>query len=406
MDFEVVIAGGGLASARAIKSYREEGGSGRILLVSKDTWIPYHRPPLSKKYFRGESEARDALVEGDDFYAANDVELELESEVESVDPDAHVVTVEGRRVEYGKLLLATGAWPRRLPVPGADLANVFTLRTLDDSTAIRDAAKGARRAVVVGAGFIGMETAASLRALGVEVALVAPGALYGQFRVPEVSSDLAELYRSESVELVLGDSVSAFSGDGHVSSVETESGRTLEADLVITGIGVVPVTDFLDGSGIDVDDGIVVDAGFSCSAPDVYAAGDVAAFFDPLYDKRRRIEHWSNSNYQGTEVGKILAGADGGYDTLSTFFTEVFGKTMKLFGDSTEGETTVVRGSLLDDDVVAFFLDGEDRLVATLVSGQDDETESGLKELVKARPRADRDALADAATSIDDAFTG
>ena len=143
----------------------------------------------------------------------------------------------------------------------------------------------------------------------------------------------------------------------------------------------------MDGSGIEVDDGIVVDAGFSCSAPDVYAVGDVAAFFDPLYDKRRRIEHWSNSNYQGTEVGKILAGTNGGYDTLSTFFTEVFGKTIKIFGDSTEGETTVVRGSLLEDDVVAFVPGRRRPARRDARLSQEDETESRLKELVKARPR-------------------
>ena len=322
-EFELVIVGGGLASARAIKSYREAGGGGRIALVSKDSSVPYHRPPLSKRYLRGETDREGTLVEPEFFYAEQDVELMLERSAERVVPgERRVELAGGDALRYEKLLLAPGAWPRTLPVPGADLSNVFTLRTLDDSTRIREAAADAQRSVSVGASFIGMETAASLSGLGLDVTVVElADALFPILAAPELSRQLKELYEGHGVDLVLGDSVAGFRGDGRLRAVETQSGRTIDADLAVVGIGVVPQTDFLAGSGIEVDNGIVVDERFRTTAPNVWAAGDAARFNDPVFGRRRRIEHWSNANYQGTEVGKALAGEDAKYDRVSTFFT-------------------------------------------------------------------------------------
>src|SRR5215218_7106680 len=287
-DFDLLIVGGGLASARAIKSYREAGGEGSIALVSRDATLPYHRPPLSKKFLRGETD-EEPLVEDEAFYPDHGVDVMLETAVSSVDVAGHAVQLDGDRLRYGKLLLATGAWPRRLPVPGAELHGVHTLRTVGDSRGIREAASNAERAVVVGAGFIGMEVSASLRQIGKQVSLVHLSRwLFEQFGVEQLSDELAALYEENGIELVLGHEVSEFHGNG----------------------------------GLELDNGVVVNERFETSAPDVYAAGDVANFFDPLFGRQRRIEHWSNANYQGTEVGKILAGAGGGYDTVSSFFTE------------------------------------------------------------------------------------
>jgi NADPH-dependent 2,4-dienoyl-CoA reductase/sulfur reductase-like enzyme len=376
--FELIIVGGGLTAARAIAEYRAAGGGGRIALISREPNLPYHRPPLSKRYLRGEIGAEQTLVESEEFYAKSGVELLLGTEVTAVDTREHNVV----GLRYGKLLIATGSLPRTLEVPGVDLPGVFTLRSLEDATAIRDFAAHARDAVVVGSGFIGMEVAASLTELGLDVTLVSRDAdLFGQLRSPEISEHLVRLYRDRGVDVVRSDEVHAFRGRSRLDTVELHTGRELGAHLAVVGVGVQPAVSFLDGSGIAVDNGVLVDERFRTNVPHVYAAGDVARFHDPLFDRSRRIEHWSNANYQGREVGKALAGADGAYDTVSTFFTESFGLTLKVYGDISQHDDRVARGSFADGDaVVCYFERG--RLVGTLHTGQSEETEAELKQLI------------------------
>jgi NADPH-dependent 2,4-dienoyl-CoA reductase/sulfur reductase-like enzyme len=382
-NFELVIIGGGLATARAIKSFREAGGEGAIALISKDSTLPYHRPPLSKRFLRGETD-EEPIVESADFYADHGVEVMLETAVVSADTDGHSVATDGDELGYRKLLLATGAWPRRLPVPGADLEGVFTLRTVDNSKSIREAAAEAEHAVIVGAGFIGMEVAASLNQIGKDVSMIHLGRwLFDQLGVEQLSDELSALYEEKGVHLVLGNEVDSFHGNGRVQAVTTKNGRRVEADLAVVGIGVAPVTDYLAGSGVDVDNGIVVNERFETSVPDVYAAGDVANFLDPLFGRRRRIEHWSNANYQGTEVGKVLAGADGGYDTVSSFFTEVFGITIRVFGDARRDAQVVVHGSLRENDMYALYGDENEEVIGALSVGQSEEVEDLLKQQIK-----------------------
>jgi NADPH-dependent 2,4-dienoyl-CoA reductase/sulfur reductase-like enzyme len=382
--FELVIAGGGLTAARAIKEYRASGGGGRIALLTSERTLPYHRPPLSKRYLRGETEAAQTLVEPREFYDENEVEVVTAAEVTAVVPEERtVITSDGNQYHYGKLLLATGALPRALDVPGADLPGVLGLRSLEDSTAIREAAAGTRDAVVVGSGFIGMEVAASLTELGLDVSLVSRDAdLFAQLRSPEISEHLVDLYRERGVEIIRGDEVQAFHGRSRLDTVELRSGRQLGAGLAVVGIGVQPAVSFLEGSGIALDDGILVDEQFRTNIPNVYAAGDVARFYDPVFGRRRRIEHWSNANYQGSEVGKVLAGAGGGYETVSTFFTESFGLTLKVFGDVSQHDDRVSRGSFSAGDAVVLYFERR-RLVGTLHTGQTDETEAELKRLIR-----------------------
>lgn len=382
-DFDLVIVGGGLASAKAIASFREAGGEGSIALFSRDSHLPYHRPPLSKRYLRGETDDV-PLVEDEAFYRDNGVEVRLETSVERVDSQERAVVVDGEPVGYGKLLLATGAWPRRLEVPGADLEGVHTLRTFDDSKAIREAAKEVERVVVVGAGFIGMEVAASLTELGVHVTQIHLGRwLFDQLGVEELGASLAELYRERGVELMLEHEVDAFLGDGRLERVATKGGDEAEGSLAVVGVGVTPATEFLEGSGIELDDGIVVDDRFRTNVPEVYAAGDAARFFDPLFGKHRRIEHWSNANYQGTEVGRVLAGADGGYDQVSSFFSEVFGITIKVFGDGRPGARVVAHGALLDGGMYALYGDEQGKTIGALSVGQSEEFEELLKQHIR-----------------------
>jgi NADPH-dependent 2,4-dienoyl-CoA reductase/sulfur reductase-like enzyme len=383
-NFDLVIVGGGLASARAIKSFREAGGEGSIALISRDATLPYHRPPLSKKFLRGETD-EEPLVEDEAFYADNAVEVMLETSVSSVDVRERCVHLDSGPVGYRRLLLATGAWPRRLQVPGADLENVFTLRTVGNSKAIREAAADVERAAAVGAGFIGMEVTASLREMGKDVSLVHLGRwLFDQLGVEQLSDELAALYDSKGVGLVLGNEVEAFHGNGRVEAISTKNGRRVEAGLAVVGIGVDPVVDFLEGSGIELDNGIVVNERFETNVPDVYAAGDVANFLDPLFNRRRRIEHWSNANYQGAEVGKVLAGADGGYDTISTFFTEIFGMTINVFGDARRRAPVVVRGSLAEG-MYALYGNEDEEVIGALSVGQPEEIEELLKRQISAR---------------------
>jgi NTE family protein len=384
--FELVIVGGGLTAARAIKSYRDAEGSGRIALMSKESDLPYHRPALSKRYLRGET--TDApFAEDATFYHDHEVEVLLETAATAVDAGARTVTTDAGSFRYGKLLIATGATPRRLTVPGADLDAVHALRTLGDSQAIRAAARSAEHAVVVGAGFIGMEVAASLRQLGLAVTLIHLGqGLFDQFRSPELSDELAALYREHGVELLLGEEVAGFGSDGQrrLSYVETKSGLCVEAELAVIGVGVVPNVDFLADSGLALDNGVLVNQRFETQAPGVFAAGDVANFFDPLYERQRRIEHWSNANYQGTEAGKVLVGTGVGYDTVSSFFSEVFGTTVKVFGDVSRFDALTTEGSLASGTLLTSYAESG-RLVGALTVGAGDELETLLKDLIAER---------------------
>jgi NADPH-dependent 2,4-dienoyl-CoA reductase/sulfur reductase-like enzyme len=386
--FELVIAGGGLTAARAIKSYRAAGGGGRIALVSSESVLPYHRPALSKRYLRGETGP--PFAEDETFYRDHDVEVVLTTAVTAIDVDTGSVTTDGGDLPYRKLLIASGATPRRLNVPGADLEGIYALRTLDDSDRIRRAATGTERAVVVGAGFIGMEVAASLRELGLAVTLIhLGGGLFDQLGSSDLSEQLLALYRDHGIDVLLKEEVGRFGGDARVEYVEAKSGLCVEADMAVVGVGVVPNVDFLADSGLALDNGVVVTERFETRASDVYAAGDVANFYDPLYGRRRRIEHWSNANYQGTEVGKILAGQRGGYNTVSSFFSEVFGATIKVFGDTSRSDESSAEGSL-ESGFLASFGDAGN-LVGAITVGQSEEFEGLVKDLIA--ERAPTDAL-------------
>ena len=403
----LVIVGGGLASARAIKAFRDEGGEEPITLISRDRYPPYHRPPLSKKFLRGESEAEEAFVESESFYRDANVDLKLETNVVGLRADERAVAVEGSTIPYERLLIATGASPRRLDVPGIDREGVFTLRTLDDSKLIRDAAGDARQAVVIGAGFIGMEVAASLSKLGIEVTLVHRGkGLFEILRARQLELFLTDLYGRNGVQLVLGDEVAEFGGHERVDSVRTKRGDVYQADFAVVGIGVYPNTEWLARSGLELDNGVIVNERFETKLDGVYAVGDVARFHDPVFKRHRRIEHWSNANYQGTQVGKLLAGSDVRYDIVSTFFSEVFGITIKVFGDVDQFDEIVFRGALEDENAIGFYLQ-EGELIACLLVGQDEETENALKELIEAHATArDLERLAREDVPLDEAFSG
>ena len=383
MSAGIVIVGGGLAAARVVKAYRDAGGTDPIRMLGAEPAYPYSRPPLSKRFLRGEIEAEGTLVEQPGFYEEHGCRCDLEATVVGV-RDGEVELASGESVPFDRLVIASGASARRLDAPGAGLDGVYALRSLADATAIRERARSSRRAFVVGSNFIGLETAASLTQLGVGVTLCDRGReLFRALECAPFSAFLDGLYRSHGVELLYEDEVAEVRGDGRVESVVTRRGIEREADLVVAGIGVVPNTAFLDGTAVEVSDGVVVDERFESSVPGIYAVGDVARFHDPVFDRSRRIEHWSNAAYQGAELGKILAGAPGGYDTVSSFFSEIFGAGIRFFGDATGHDELVPHGDFAEGEAVYCFSAGG-RMVAALAMGTGDEENARMRELIRA----------------------
>ena len=288
----IVVVGGGLAAARLASEYREAGGEAVVTILSSEPDPPYNRPPLTKGLLRGEMERDGTFVRPQPEYEDEVIELRLETTVERIDPDAHEVELAGgERVPYGALVLATGARPRQLPLPGADLVGVHTYRTLADAEAVIHAAEDAHSAIVIGGSFIGAEAAASLRLRGLAVTIVEMGAtLMPQLRCPELSAELVDFYRGEGIDVLLETQLEELTGNGRLlTGARTKDGQTVEGFLAIVGVGVVPNVELAREAGADVDNGIVVDERFRTSLDDVYAVGDVAQYPDPTSGRSRRI---------------------------------------------------------------------------------------------------------------------
>jgi len=385
----IVVVGGGLSAARLAIEYRAAGGEAPVTILSNEQDPPYHRPPLTKGFLRGEVERDGTYVQTPEEYEDEVVELRLETTVERIDPEAHVVVLEGgEEVPYATLVVATGARPRPLPLPGADLVGVHTYRFLPDAASVRDAADEAHSAIVVGGSFIGAESAASLRLRGLAVTLIEMGPrLMPQLGSREVSDELAELYREQGIEVLLETELAELTGNGKLlTGARTKDGATIEGYLAIVGIGVVPNVELAKEAGAEVDDGIVVDERFRSSLPDVYAIGDVARYPDSTSGRLRRIEHWSSANAQGGHLGRQLAGSKDPYQELPVFFTQLFDKKFQVIGDPESATESIVRGSLADGRLVGFHLAEDGTLVGAVVHGESADVVEELKSLVRERP--------------------
>jgi NTE family protein len=295
VDF--LLVGGGLASATAAETLRLEGADGTIAILSAEACLPYQRPPLSTQFILGtQTEDRLAIFD-DSFYREQSIEVIRSTRAVRLDANNQVIqTDRAGEVQFQKLLIATGATPVRFQTPGSTLPGIHYLRTLTDALNITRSAETARRAVVVGGSFLAVELAASLGARGIHVTLVAmEKILLDKLESQSISEFFNRYYREHGVEIVLGDQVVGFLGEAKIQGVRTRSGKTLPCDLALVAIGVAPEVDFLQGSGIEIDDGIVVDRYLQTNLPNIFAAGDVANFFDPVFNIRRRIEHWDNA---------------------------------------------------------------------------------------------------------------
>jgi 3-phenylpropionate/trans-cinnamate dioxygenase ferredoxin reductase subunit len=331
-----IIVGGGLAGAVAAQTLREEGFDGRITLLGAEQHRPYERPPLSKDYLQGKADRDSVFVHPEQWYADHAVELRLGAAATAIDPVSRTVTTAiDRRLGYHKLLLATGSTPRRLSLPGVDLDGVDYLRNIEDSDRIKAGFARARRVAIIGAGWIGLETAAAARIAGLDVTLLESSEM-PLLRVlgSEVAPIFADLHRGHGVDLRCQVSVAELAGrNGAVTGLILRDGSRIDADLVLVGVGITPNTQLAARAGLDVDNGIIVDQHLRTSEPDIFAAGDVANAYNPRLDRHLRVEHWENARRQGATAAKAMLGQDAIDTRPSYFFSDQYDLGMEYTGD-------------------------------------------------------------------------
>ncbi|WP_060884803.1 NAD(P)/FAD-dependent oxidoreductase [Streptomyces caniscabiei] len=405
-DQTFVIVGGGLAGAKAAETLRAEGFTGRVILICDERDHPYERPPLSKGYLLGKEERDSVFVHEPSWYASNDIELHLGQTVDAIDRSARTVRFgdDGTLVHYDKLLLATGAEPRRLDIPGTDLAGVHHLRRLAHAERLKGVLSALGRdnghLVIAGAGWIGLEVAAAAREYGAEVTVVEPEAtpLYGVLG-PELGNLFAELHREHGVRFHFGARLTEIVGqDGMVLAARTDTGEEHPAHDVLAAIGAGPRTGLAEAAGLEVADrsqggGILVDAGLRTSDPSVYAAGDVVSFPHALFDTRLRVEHWANALNGGPAAARSMLGQDVTYDRVPYFFSDQYDLGMEYSGWAPPGsyDQVLIRGDAGKREFIAFWVK-EGRVLAGMNVNVWDVTEP-IQKLIRSRARVDVEAL-------------
>jgi 3-phenylpropionate/trans-cinnamate dioxygenase ferredoxin reductase component len=400
----IVIIGSGMTGGNAAVTLREEGFPGPVVLISREATIPFGRPPLSKTYLRSQENLDGWYVRPESWYADHDIECRRGPAVTAVDPAAHTVTLDsGEELGYDKVLIATGGRNRRLRIPGADLPGIHYLRTLAECDAIKREAAPGRRAVIVGMGFIGCEVAASLTQLGVQVTAAFPGrAPLERVLGDQVGALLGGIHRAKGVDLRPGEQIVAFEGTGRVEAAVTAAGDRIACDFAVAGIGIEPD---IPPVAVEQQNGILVDEFCRASAPDVYAAGDVANILHPLFG-RIRVEHYNNAEKQGAYVARSMLGPAGPYDYLYTFWSDQYEHKFEYVGYAARWDEFVVRGSLADAKLIGFYLvDGVVRAAVGLDRGGDPELDhdgemAACARLVSVQARPAPAVLADDRTDL------
>jgi len=401
-----IIVGASLAGAKAAEELRARGFDGRVVLIGSEPERPYERPPLTKDYLRGESEREKAYVHEEGFEAEHEIELLTGTTVRAIDPAASRIALEdGGELGFDRLLLTTGAEPRRIRVPGSDLPGVHYLRTLADCDALRERLGAGGHVVVVGAGWIGSEFAASARQRGLEVTMVDPRPLPNE-RIfgPEIGTFYRDVHAQRGVELFLGERLSSFEGDRVLRRVRTDSGRSIECDFAVVGIGVEPRVQLAQGAGLHLENGIVVDESLRTSASNVFAAGDVANAWHPFFSRRIRVEHWANALNQGPAAARAMLGEEVAYDRIPYFFSDQYDVGMEYSGYATEWEEVVLRGNRDGGEFIAFWL--SDGRVAAGMNVNVWDVNEHVQALIRSRHPVDVGALTDVDTPLDSLVTG
>jgi NADPH-dependent 2,4-dienoyl-CoA reductase/sulfur reductase-like enzyme len=380
-----LILGGGMVAGYAAKQLVESGlKPHELTIVSADSSIPYERPPLSKGFLAGKETEASILINADDFYRAHVIEVRLNCVVSSVDSAGKNVRLQsGEEIGFEKLVVATGAQVRTLDVPGSNLMDVYYLRTLEDSKRIRQKAEGAKRAVVIGGGFIAMEVTSVLAQKGIETTMVLPDdRIWKRFFTAPMSRFFEEYYTVRGVRFAKNNKVVELKGAGTVESAVLQNGEAAPCDMVVAGIGVKPVTELLANSGIEVADGVAVNEYLETSRRDIYAAGDVASYYDVLFGKHRRAEHWDNAVSQGQHCARVLAGDRTPFVHVPYFFSDVFDLSYELWGDSSGAEQVIERGDLSSRSFSVWWL-RQGKLVAAFTMNRSDEEREAAPRLIQ-----------------------
>jgi NADPH-dependent 2,4-dienoyl-CoA reductase/sulfur reductase-like enzyme len=407
-----VIVGGGLAGAKAAETLRAEGFTGRVIIIGDERDHPYERPPLSKGYLTGKEERDVVFVHEPAWYARHDIELHLGQSVTAVDREGRSVLLgDGTAVHYDKLLLATGAEPRRLEVPGTDLAGVHHLRRLAHADRLRQVLASLGREnghlVIAGAGWIGLEAAAAARGYGAEVTVVEPEPTpLHQVIGPELGQLFADLHRDHGVRFHFGSRLTEIVGqDGMVLAARTEDGDEHPAHSVLAAIGAAPRTGLAEAAGLALVDrahggGVAVDASLRTSDPDIYAAGDIAAVHHPLLGIRLRVEHWANALNGGPAAARAMLGREVSYDRIPYFFSDQYDLGMEYSGWAPPGtyDQVVLRGDAGKREFVAFWL--KDRKVLAGMNVNVWDVTEDIQGLIRSGAAVDTDALADPGTPL------
>jgi 3-phenylpropionate/trans-cinnamate dioxygenase ferredoxin reductase subunit len=399
----IIVVGGGLAGAKAVEALRDKGFDGKVVLFGAERHLPYERPPLSKEYLAGKKALADFTVDTEEWYREHDVELHLGTTVTDLDTADHTVEYgDGKLEHYDKLLLATGSSSRRPPIPGSDAQGVHYLRTVDDATELLASLTDGARLAVVGAGWIGLEVAASARERGVAVTVVetAELPLLGALG-REAAEIFADLHREHGVDLRLRTSVDAITTDrGKATGLKLGAGDTVPADAVLVAVGAKPNSELAERAGLQTKDGgVLVDGSLKSSDDDVYAVGDIAAATHPLFDTRIRTEHWANALKQPDVAVAGMLGSPGEYDELPYFFTDQYDLGMEYVGHAPDYDSVVFRGDVGKREFTVFWLDAQRRVLAgmnvNVWEGLDD-----IKELIRSRKPVDTERLANAEVAL------
>jgi 3-phenylpropionate/trans-cinnamate dioxygenase ferredoxin reductase subunit len=393
-DQTLAIVGAALTGAKAAETLRDEGFDGRIVLVGAESERPYERPPLSKEYLRRETTDK-PYVHDEGYYEDNDIELRTSTEVESIHPgESKIALAGGERVHFDKLLLATGAEPRRLDVPGSDLDGVLYLRRVADSDAIAERIEAGGKLVTIGAGWIGAEVAASARTKGCDVTILEMASLpLERVLGPELGAVYRDIHTDHGVELLTETTLEGFEGSGSVRSVRTTDGRSIDADFVVVGIGVVPRTQLAEAAGLEIRNGVVTTERLETSAASIYAAGDVANALNPFYGEHIRIEHWANALNQGPAAARNMLGQVSPYDNIPYFFSDQYDVGMEYAGYATDWDEVVFRGNVDAREFIAFWVAGG-RVVAGMNVNVWDVIDD-IQALIRSKATVDRGRLED-----------
>jgi NADPH-dependent 2,4-dienoyl-CoA reductase/sulfur reductase-like enzyme len=392
-----IILGGGMVAGYAAKELAKRGlGSGDLTIISADDALPYERPPLSKGFLSGKDKEVDILINAREWYAQQNIGVKLRTLIRDVDFKRRELRAgSGESFEFEYLLIATGAHARKLDCPGNDLPNVFYLRSLGDSRNIRDNAATAKRAAVVGGGFIGMEVASVLAQKNIETTLIIrEDRVWSRVFTPTMSNFFEHYYASRGVRLLKEENVVRLEGKERVNAVVLSSGKQIACDMVIAGVGAAPVTEVFAKTGLEIENGIVVNEYLETNQAGVFAAGDVASYLDKLFNKRRRVEHWDNAVSQGQHWAAVVRGDRQPFVHVPYFFPDVFDISYELWGDPQGATETVVRGDANSPSFSVWWLNG-DRLVAAFTMNRPDEERELAPGWIQSKQHLSRECLTD-----------